>query len=269
MAIELTKLQDMVYTIFQEFDRICKKHDIHYTMEGGTLLGAVKYGGFVPWDDDIDVVMKRSEYEKFLAVAPKELKKKFFLQSYHNVPEFPLNYAKLCLNGTEIYDYDYTHLKNMHHGVFMDIFPIDEVRPEKLRTHCSIVGILTGARKTKIKAMKPTGIRRVIYGMLALLPIKSLNSLVDKVCKRYNGENTGYFYEVCNSNRKFPPMPRNIYDETVRIPFRDGEYEASKNYDVFLKSRFGDNYMEELPPESARKPSHNQNIRIIEGYCHE
>ncbi len=265
MAIALTKLQDMVYSIFQEFDRICQKHDIHYTMEGGTLLGAVKYGGFVPWDDDIDVVMKRSEYQRFLAVAPGELDGKFFLQSYHNVPEFPLNYAKLCLNGTEIYDYDYTHLKTMHHGVFMDIFPIDEVKPEKLRKQCSRVGILTGARKTKLKSIKPTGVRKIVYGALALLPMKTLIAMVERSCMRYHGKNTGYFYEVCNANRKFPAMPRKIYDETLRLPFRDGEYEASAQYDEFLKSRFGGDYMAVLPPEEVRKPSHNQNIRVIEG----
>ena len=65
MSIELKKLQDMVYSIFKEFDRICTQNDIHYSMEGGTLLGAVKYGDFVPWDDDIDVVMERSQYENF------------------------------------------------------------------------------------------------------------------------------------------------------------------------------------------------------------
>ena len=263
--MDLTMRQDLVYSIFQEFDRICKKHNIHYTMEGGTLLGAVKYGGYVPWDDDIDVVMKRPEYERFVKVAPGELQGKFFLQSYHNVPEFPLNYAKLCLNGTEIVHYDYSHIKTMHHGLFMDIFPIDEVKPSALRKHCSQVGILTGARKTKLKAIRPRGIRKLVYGGLALLPMKTLNRMVDRTCKKYNGKNTGYFYEVCNANRRFPAMPRNTYDETIQLPFRDGKYEASKAYDAFLKSRFGEKYMEELPPEEARKPSHNPNVRIIEG----
>lgn len=265
MAVELEQLQDMVYSIFQEFDRICKKHDIHYSMEGGTLLGAVKYGGFVPWDDDIDVVMKRPEYEKFLKVAPGELGEKFFLQSYNNVPEFPLHYAKLCLNGTERKNYTYSGLKSMHHGVFMDIFPLDEVYPQKLRRHCTSVGVLFGTRRVKLEGYRVTGIRKVIYGVLALLPIQTINRWADRCCKRYNGKNTGYFYEVCNPNLLFPAMPRKIYDETVRIPFRDGEFEASKYYDEFLKSRFGENYMQELPPEEKRKPSHGQDVRITEG----
>ena len=266
--IELNVLQDYVYSIFVEFDRICRKHNIKYTMEGGTLMGAVKYQGFVPWDDDIDIVMVRAEYERFLKIAPEELDSKFFLQSYNNVSEFPLNYAKLCLNGTEIYDYDYTHLKNMHHGIFMDIFPIDNVVPEKLHKHCSRVGLFTGARKTKLKTIKPRGIRKLIYGTLALLPMKTLINLVDKSCKRYNNKNTGYIYEVCNSNRSFKPLKSEMYSSLTELRFRDKEFLAVSNYDDFLKSRFGENYMNELPSEEKRKPSHNQNIRVISNEIH-
>ena len=97
--IELSHLQDLVYSIFVEFDRVCRKHDIKYSMEGGTLIGAVKYGGFVPWDDDIDVIMLRDQYEKFLKVAPGELGKKFF----HGVSPFLDVFGTLkCGSGTII-----------------------------------------------------------------------------------------------------------------------------------------------------------------------
>ena len=263
--IQLEEMKQIELRVLKQIRTICEEQGWRYFLVGGTLLGAVKYGGFVPWDDDIDVVMKREEYEKFLEIAPGELNEKFFLQSYNNVPDFPLNYAKLCLNGTENYNYNYYRIKTMHHGVFMDIFPLDEVRPDKLKKHCSQVGVLTGARVTKLKIHKPSGIRKLVYGALAILPMKTLINMIDRRCKKYNGKNTGYFYEVCNSNKKFAPMPREIYDETVRIPFRDGEYEASAHYDRFLQSRFGENYMQELPPEAARKPSHNRNIRVIKG----
>ena len=263
MAVELKKLQDMVYEIFCEFDRICRKHNIKYSMEGGTLLGAVKYKDFVPWDDDIDVVMVRKEYEKFLEIAPEELDTKFFIQSYNNVSEFPLNYAKLCLNGTEIFDYDYSHLKNMNHGIFIDIFPVDNVIPEKLSKQCSKIGIFTGARKTKLKAIRPKGIRKLVYGGLSVLPMSVLIKAVDKACKKYNGKETGYIYEVCNSNKKFKPLKADVYYTLTELTFRDKNFLAVANYDDFLKSRFGENYMNELPSEDKRKPSHNQNIRII------
>ena len=264
--VELKELQDLVYGIFVEFDRVCRKYNIKYTMEGGTLLGAVKYQNFVPWDDDIDVVMVREEYNKFLQVAPQELGEKYFLQTYHTSSQFPLNYAKLCLNGTEIFDYDYSHLKGMHHGIFMDIFPLDYVEMETLRKHCSHVGALTGARKTKLKIKfgKARWWKKIIYKFLSLLPMKTLNKAVDNACTKHNKKGTQWRYEVCNSNRKFKPLPASLYDEVIEIPFRDGKFYAVKGYDEFLKSRFGENYMNELPPEEKRNPSHCQNIRIEE-----
>ena len=123
--VELTKIQDYVYKIFVEFDRVCRKHGIKYSMEGGTLLGAVKYQNFVPWDDDIDVIMLREDYEKFLKVVPQELNGEYFLQSYNNVPSFPLNYAKLLpkgLRGTfNVKTYEYEFLLNHPRYVIEDL----------------------------------------------------------------------------------------------------------------------------------------------------
>ncbi|MBO5907599.1 MAG: LicD family protein [Clostridia bacterium] len=264
--LELSEVQDIIYGIFVKFDRICRKHNIKYSMEGGTLLGAVKYQNFVPWDDDIDVIMKREEYERFLSVAPGELGDGYLLQSYHSAEEFPLNYAKLCYTGAVIRDYDYSHLTKMCHGIFMDIFPIDNVKPDKLRAQCSFVGVFTGARKTKLKVRfgKMPTLKCVIYKSLSLLPMKALNRLVDIACKRYNKEDTGYRYEVCNSNRKFKPLPADIYDELVELPFRDGSFLAVKEYDAFLRSRFGEDYMDTLPSEEERRPSHCSNIYVNE-----
>lgn len=263
--MELTKIQDYIYSIFVEFDRICKKHNLKYSMEGGTLLGAVKYQGFVPWDDDIDVIMFRDDYEKFLKVAPSELGKDFVLQSFNNIPNFPLNYAKLCFNGTKICDYAYSHIKEMNHGVFMDIFPVDYVKKETLKKHCRSVGVLTGARTVKVKyKVKLKGFKLFVYKILALLPIKVLNRQINKVCTRYNKDGTEYIYEVCNSNRKFAPMPSSMYFEHTTLKFRDGEFMALKKYDEFLKSRFGENYMTDMPSEEKRIPSHHKTVILIE-----
>lgn len=263
--IELKLLQEKVYSVFVEFDRVCRKYDIKYSMEGGTLLGAVKYKGFVPWDDDIDVIMKRDEYERFLKVAPEELRSEFFLQSYNNIDEFPLNYAKLCLEGSMIVDYDYTRLKKMHHGIFMDIFPIDNVCLKNVRKQCSKVGVLTAAKRKKLKVgSRGKGIRKILYGILSAFPLSKLNRMIDKQCKKYNKSNTEYRYEVCNSNKNFPPLPKYFYDEYVELDFNDRKFFAIKNYDEFLKTRFGKDYMTELPPIEKRVPSHNQNIVFID-----
>ena len=74
--IPLNEIHDYLFEILQELDRICRKYNIKYSLEGGTLLGAVKYGDFVPWDDDLDVVMLRTEYERFIMVCKNELSEK-------------------------------------------------------------------------------------------------------------------------------------------------------------------------------------------------
>ena len=263
---DLSELQDLIYGIFVEFDRVCRKYDIQYSMEGGTLLGAVKYGDFVPWDDDIDVIMLRSEYEKFLKVAPQELQGDYFLQSYNNVSEFPLNYAKLCYKKSKICDYVYSHLTEMNHGIFMDIFPIDHVQPEKMGNQLHWIGLLTGARKMKLK-IAMTGLplwKRMCYGVAACLPMKMLCRMMDWMCTLYNNRDAELCYEVCNSNKKFKPLPSDLYRELTELRFRDGMFLAVSQYDEFLKSRFGENYMNELPLEENRKPSHHQNIWLEE-----
>lgn len=261
---ELSELQDLIYGIFVEFDRVCRKYGISYSMEGGTLLGAVKYGDFVPWDDDIDVIMLRGEYERFLDVAPRELHGDYFLQSYNNDPAFPLNYAKLCYRKSKIYDYDYSHITEMNHGIFIDIFPVDYVRTDRLRNQLHLVGLLTGARKAKL-GVRLTGLplrKRTCYRMAACLPMRVLCGLMNRTCARYNGHDTGLCYEVCNSNRNFKPLPSEIYQNLTTLRFRDREFLAVARYDEFLRSRFGENYMSELPPEEKRKPSHCANILI-------
>ena len=264
--LELSEVQDLIYRIFVEFDRVCRKHGIKYSLEGGTLLGAVKYGNFVPWDDDIDVIMLRSEYEKFLSVAPGELPEDYFLQSYNNVKEFPLNYAKLCYLGAEIRDYDYSHLEGMCHGIFMDIFPIDEVKPKTLRRHASWVGVFTGARKIKlgVNIGKIPPVKAFIYKSLSLLPMSFLTKCLDGICKIYNGRGTGYRYEICNSNRKFKPLSAEIYEELTELQFRDGKFLAVGDFDGFLRSRFGEDYLQTLPPQDKRRPSHCANIYVKE-----
>lgn len=262
---ELNEVQNLIYGILIEFDRICGKYGIQYSLEGGSLLGAVKYGDYVPWDDDIDVIMLRSEYDRFLQIAPEELGDEYFLQSYHNVPDFPLNYAKLCYTKSKICDYSYSHLQGMSHGIFMDIFPIDNVIPNRMKNQIHAIGLLTGARRAKLHI--PGSVSRwkkLCYGVMALFPMRTLCYWMDSVCTVHNQSDTGFCYEVCNSNKNFKPLPSTIYKNCIRLRFRDREFLAVSCYDQFLKSRFGENYLHELPPEDKRKPSHCQNI-LIEG----
>ena len=255
-------IQDTVYSILVEFDRICQKYGFKYSLEGGTLLGAVKYGDFVPWDDDIDVIMLRKDYESFLKIANTELKTDFFLQSQKNIKDFPLNYAKLCKNNTFIKDYAYSHITDMHHGLFIDIFPIDNCLTRKARIQRKILGLLTSSRSRKLRLEHGDGWKTLIKALVALLPLDVLNPLIKATCTVFNGLKTKYRYEICNSTEHLDPLDASIYDEHIQMSFRGRQYLAVSRYDDFLKSRFGEKYMNTLPPPEKRKISHFHKIEI-------
>ena len=142
------------------------------------------------------------------------------------------------------------------------------LRPVKfLKKQIKIVGCLTGAKRTKLRIKgNGKGLKLFIYRLISLLPLKFLNNLIDKTCTKYDKKTCSKVYEICNSNRKFKPLPISYYTDLIKADFRDRKFFISKHYDDFLKSRFGENYMSELPPEPCRHPSHNKNIIIYKEY---
>ncbi|AWB33020.1 LicD family protein [Orrella marina] len=125
---DLTSLQDGLLRLLVEFDRVCQKLGIPYQLGAGTLLGAVRHQGFVPWDDDADVCLLRSDYERLLALGSSELSPGFFLQHAGSEPAHPWLFAKLRLDGTEFVCPE-TQARDIHQGIYLDIFPFDDVRP--------------------------------------------------------------------------------------------------------------------------------------------
>ncbi len=258
---DIKEVHNKLLEILIEFDRICRLHQIKYSLEGGTLLGAIKYKGFVPWDDDIDVIMERKEYERFLSICKTELNKKFFLQNNRNVRHFPLNYSKIHMNGT-LYVQESTSYIKMHQGLFIDVFPVDNIFMPTLRLQTSLIGAFNGARFLKLnriykKNQEVTNnlFKLGIYFVLSLLPIRLINLSIDLCSRIFNFFKTKYVYEVCNPNRNFKALNRRIYRELTELEFMGLKFLGSKHYKRFLRSRFGD--IRKLPAKEKRQPSHN------------
>ena len=124
---ETQKIQKLILYIANEVIRICDKNDIPYNITAGTLLGAVRHKGFIPWDDDFDFAMTRNDYERFLKACKKDLNTDiFFLQTAETDRNFAYSMAKLQLLGTEIIE-DFSIGVDIHHGIFVDIFPYDKL----------------------------------------------------------------------------------------------------------------------------------------------
>lgn len=120
----MTPLQEKELALLKAFVAICDRLQLRYYLVCGSALGAVKYQGFIPWDDDVDVALPRKEYEIFLAEAPSMLPPQFFLQDYRSDPAFPAIFAKLRDSNTTFLEKSASRL-NIHHGIYMDIFPLD------------------------------------------------------------------------------------------------------------------------------------------------
>jgi lipopolysaccharide cholinephosphotransferase len=132
MSNELKNLQNVQLEILDEIVRICNKYDIPYFFIGGTLLGAVRHKGFIPWDDDIDIGMLRKDYNKFIKLCKDELKSEYYLQCSETYPQHWLSFAKIRKNNTLFIESEGLPFRgNDHRGIFVDIFPYDYVSKNK------------------------------------------------------------------------------------------------------------------------------------------
>ena len=126
---KLKKLHNVEVEILDEFNRICNKHNLQYFLSYGTLLGAVRHQGFIPWDDDLDVSMPREDYEKFIEIAEDELNKEYYIDNKNTNDKYYLNFTKLRKKNT-VFEQDFQVNYDGPKGIWVDIFPIDEIKKE-------------------------------------------------------------------------------------------------------------------------------------------
>src|SRR5690625_2091621 len=262
----LRQVQLVQLEILLEVDRICRKHEIRYQLFASTLLGAVRHKGFIPWDDDIDVAMETNEYEKFLEVCKSSLDNKFFLQNNNTDPNFFRQYSKIRMNNTKYVEHTFKDI-DMHQGIFIDIFPMDKVKPGSIieNIRCGglyILWIINNIRNVGVSS-DANLFKKIIGGVVKLTNKFIKKSTFDKFERRiltsFNNRRTGYFNHLTNKVTKdrFKKylIKENYLKETMLGEFEGNKFPIPKNYDEILSNLFGE-YMR-LPPEEERKPHHN------------
>ncbi|TDB55454.1 LicD family protein [Bacillus sp. CBEL-1] len=261
----LRKVQKEQINILNEFDRICKKHNLKYQLFAGTLLGAVRHKGFIPWDDDIDVCMLREDFEKFKSIAFTELTNKYFLQTYETDKEYNRQFIKIRKNDTEFVEKTFIE-SNIHHGIYIDVFALDNVHHDGVRSkiHRFLLYVFSRIQLLRVngfikKVNNPIkkGIAILLSSMLMLVPKIFTDRLNDRVIKMYNRK-TKYISHLQNgvNKQRYYKYMMNINDflEMENIEFENNFYPAPKQYDKILTRLFGD-YMK-LPPADKREPHH-------------
>ena len=257
-AEQLQSLKNCERDMLSEFVRICDKHGIKYFVQGGTLLGTVRHGGFIPWDDDVDVSLHRDDYEKFIAVAQKELPDYYFLQTKDTDPEYPNNFAKIRDSRTTFIESSAKKL-NINHGAYIDIFPLDNYPSGKKAKVYELKKKLLTQRIYKAFYMPHMSFIAKIITMITMILFPSLRGAVDKREKLF--KSVPYSDRVVNNSGAWLDkeiIPREWVQDTIQMEFEGIKVNVSDKFDEWLTYVYGD-YMS-LPPENERVGHHYVDI---------
>ncbi len=250
---ELKMLKDLV--------KVCEENNIRYFLSDGTLLGAVRHGGFIPWDDDIDIIMPLADYKKFLKVGQKLLNDAYgdtyFVQNYKSDKDYCEMWTQIRANNTTSMPIN-TKDHNIHWGMCLDIFPLVGYsnNPQKQEKALALSRSLLNdthmraikapmTRKQKVLYAIPRGVRRLVCKLnernFMLDPTKHQNAAV-------------IWWNIPAS------FPSHIFSERVKIKFEDAEFYMVKDYDQYLTLAYGD-YM--TPPDEKDRGGHESTLGEI------
>ncbi len=263
--------------LLKEIDRICRKYGIQYMLDSGTLLGAIRHEGFIPWDDDCDVVFTRTEFEKFREVVRDELPEGIsFVEpdEYHEGKAFyDFIYRLTYDNSRKFWDTD----KQEWYGgkisrLNVDIFVVDALPDGKIAkritklAHCIVYGLALGHRY-KLDYSDYSGMMKIFVAVLShvgkLIPFGTIVSIWQKLCLKDDKKETKYyFYTNYAPDYYYVEIKRVWYDYVIEVPFEDTKFFIPIGWKQYLTQTYG-NFME-LPPREKQVPAHSDMEIVID-----
>lgn len=282
---ELRKMQLLQLDILKEVDRICRENNITYSLCGGTLLGAVRHKGFIPWDDDVDISMLREDYERFFSICATELNPKYYAQSLETDPDYRWEYGRILLNGTKFVRCGQEHLKAQT-GIFIDIIPCDSLSDNLFirRVQRCLAFVMRKILYSPVGAIAFKGTARGLGFWLMSRLSRKVPEYILHVIRKLTGKQETEFVEYYGimslrevtkrkvgtkafrkkrrqlatlSSREqilyddnYGGLKRAWYSRIEDIQFEDFQAQTITDYDGWLSYEYGD-YME-LPPIEER-----------------
>ena len=265
----LTKLHTELLRLLDEVDRVCREFNLHYYLIGGSCLGAVRHMGFIPWDDDLDVVMPREDFDKFLTLAndnskgESALKDGFYLRWITTEKSYNQDFAKVCIKGT-LFQED-NGIASQNAGIFVDIFPLDLCeqydnrieRKSRFYKYLHSCLYLKGAEKDKMDWALIHWPRNIFT---KLLPNRCIYKLMLFIINpnKSNGDYLAFYPSPYPISRQV--FPKSWYGEGKRMQFENKFYMCPSEPEKVLQLFYGNNFME-LPPINKRKTHYP--IRVV------
>lgn len=263
---ELKKIQNVQRELIAEVDRICKKHGITYNMVGGTMLGAIRHHGYIPWDDDADIGFLRKEYEKFREICKVELdSEKYYMQDLRDTAGYRWGYGKLRRKGTEFVRLNQEHMP-YEQGISIDLMPFDNVPDAWLakRIHFFRCFVYRKVFWSEIgKATEENIVKKFLYKLANKIPmkvlIKSYQKFITDGCKKETKEVRILTFPT---PKRIYGYDRKWYTDLDTYSFDHMQLPGAKDYDGYLTVKYGD-YMK-IPPVEKRKVHPVSKLKLLE-----
>lgn len=246
----ITEHQQALLLLLTEFDRVCRKLEIPYVLFAGTLLGAARHAGFIPWDDDLDVLMLRADYDRFLREAEGVLEGEgFFLQKEFST-HWPMFFSKLRLNGTTCLEAFHPKDPRQHQGVYMDIFPCDNAAATApgrwLQYAASRVVIAKCLDKRGYDT--DSGAKKLFIALCRPVPLGPVLRLTKR-----GKHDSGFVHSFLSAARSYDKnvFSRRYFSDRGTLVFEGQQYPVPRDWDALLRQLYGDYRV--LPSEAERQ----------------
>lgn len=253
-----SEVKDLSLLILDEVDSFCRQHGIKYSLAYGTLLGAIRHKGYIPWDDDIDILMLRQDYEKFISSFPNNTDTLYSVASYETDNDFHYPYAKVVCNATIFNELGYSR-----YGYGIDLFPIDmlpdnydlAIRLLRKQRFLRNMMLVKSLKWKKGRGLAKNLLLIFLQSILLFVPYSFIQKLI-RCDGNYHISSEGEYHLGCLFSPYFKReiMEKEIFDEFVLLPFERSQYYCIKEYDKYLTNIYGD-YMQ-LPPVEKRCTHH-------------
>ncbi|MBR2523716.1 MAG: LicD family protein [Clostridiales bacterium] len=261
---DLKRMQNIQLELMTEFDRVCRKHCIKYAITCGTLLGAVRHHGFIPWDNDADVTMLREEYEKFKKVTSDLDPSICFFQDHDTDPEYLWGYGKIRRTGTTFIREGQEHL-HCKTGVYIDVMPLDDIPSSSFGQKLNDIKCFC-LRKILWSRVAVVNSSQLRWKLISKIPVSTVYRSLNKAASRSRNssrnpvrvltlpsggkERSEVYGSGKNDTSLRYGMPKEWFLELTDYQFEDKVFMGTRYFDEYLTSRYGD-YMK-LPPEEKQ-----------------
>lgn len=263
MSYDVDKLKDTQLEILNYVVEICETNNISYFLYFGSLLGAIRHNGYIPWDDDLDISCIREDYDRLvdLLIRNQTVNNRFYIQDLRTDPYSPVCHTKIRMNNTECIEKNIVS-EEQHKGIFIDIFPLDGYKPGVYSYLVStLIRLLYSVRGDKLFPQKKHSIRFYLTYPIAHFQIGFYNKWINRLMKsldtRYSNYLTCY---ICRYNANKSYICKEWVDKTAISAFENNRYCVPSDYYSVLKSLYGDGFMD-LPPLDERITHEYQSVR--------